>query len=132
MAPQPKLGRTEEDHAVKLLEGGASMAIAARGVGIDRSNLYRHMERNPSFAERVQDAKDLCDDQVEAEMYLIAVGRKEAKSKGQITAQIFWLKNRRPKQWRDVHAHDLDLRDGPEDYVEWAQGVRSKSPRRSS
>ena len=107
-----KIDQPKEDAAVELLEGGATMAIAARGIGVHRATLYRHMERSPAFAVRVQDAKDLADDAVEAEMYLIATGRKVATSKGQITAQIFWLKNRRPKQWRDVHGFSLDTPDG--------------------
>lgn len=110
MAPPRKLTREVEIEIVKLLEAGATMAIAAKGVQLTRATLYRHAARAPKFAAAVQEAKDLCDDAIEANMYRIAMGAKAA-TKGEVVAAIFWLKNRRPKQWRDLQAHEHS---GPE------------------
>ena len=43
------------------------VATAARIAGLDRSELYKHRDRNPEFAERWAEAQDLYVDELEAE-----------------------------------------------------------------
>ena len=37
------------------------------------------------------------------------------------TAQIFWLKNRKPKEWRDKQEHDLNHNGGIDINVDWGE-----------
>ena len=99
-----------EDTVISVLEGGGTLALAARAIGVDRRQLRNYSEANAAFMERIKAAKDLVDDAVEAALFQVAIGKSRTEGKGQIVAIIFWLKNRRPQQWRDVH--DLTLRPG--------------------
>lgn len=100
-----KLTADKKRRLVELLEDGATLAIAGshRDIDIHRSNIYREMERDAAFAEAVDEARSVADDVVESRLYREAVG-------GNVTACIFWLKNRRPHEWRD--RHDVAVEDG--------------------
>jgi transposase-like protein len=83
-----------EEAVLRALEGGADMALAARVAGVARSTLYRHMDHNESFAELAEEARNVADSKVVESLFSQAVS-------GNTTAMIFWLKNRRPEEWRD-------------------------------
>lgn len=67
--------------------------IAAK-IGIAPSTLYEWKKKYPEISEALKEGKDLPDIQVEAALYQAALG-------GNVTAMIFWLKNRLPNSWRD-------------------------------
>jgi len=80
----------------------------------------------PSFLHSLKVGKEALDDRVERSLYQKAVGYKHEAVKifmpagasepvyapyiehiaPDTTACIFWLKNRRQQQWRDVHKHE--------------------------
>jgi hypothetical protein len=57
------------------------------------------------FAEAMSTGKHKADAKVVGALYKNAVG-------GNVTAQIFWLKNRRKEDWRDKVDHSLTGPDG--------------------
>lgn len=87
---------TEE--GLTLLEGWARDGLTdeqiARSCGITSSTLYDWKNRFPEISEALKKGKEVVDYQVENALL------KKALT-GDTTAQIFWLKNRRPDKWRD-------------------------------
>lgn len=81
-----------------LLEGwareGLTDAQIAHNMGINIATLYRWKNDSCTFCEVLKRTKEVVDFEVENALY------KSAMS-GNTTAQIFWLKNRKPKYWRD-------------------------------
>lgn len=63
-------------------------------MGINTATLYRYKEKYCEICEALKRGKEVVD--VEVENALLNL----AKS-GNITAIIFWLKNRKPNVWRD-------------------------------
>lgn len=83
---------------LKKLENWAKQGLSdfdiAKNMGIDRSTLYEWRKKSPTISNTLKQAKDVADQAVENALY------KNAMS-GNITAQIFWLKNRKISEWRD-------------------------------
>lgn len=103
----------------------------AHNIGIGRDTLYTWKNRFPDIANALKKTKELVDDEVENALLKSAEGfeyeeetweRQWNSAKGEFelvltkktkkmfppsnTAQIFWLKNRRPDLWRDkVESH---------------------------
>ena len=69
----------------------------AQNIGIRAATLYEWKKRFPQFSEALKKGKEVVDYQVENALLNKALG-------GDTTAQIFWLKNRRPDKWRDKPA----------------------------
>jgi hypothetical protein len=74
---------------------GADWQEAARLAGTSRMTLRRAVEADSALAERVEDARAQADEVVIHSLYTKATVGKDT------TAMIFWLKNRRPDEWRD-------------------------------
>ena len=108
MAPKPRIVGDLRAKIIGALQAGADMAIAAKAMGVDRKTIYRTMERDPSFADEVREARDFADERVEKSLF-------DSAMKGNVTAMIFWLKNRKPKVWRDQH--DLVIERGGDDGI---------------
>lgn len=107
----------EEAHELGL--SGATEFEAAGALGIDVRTLRLWKARDPAFAAALQIGKDIADGKVEASLYHLARGysfqsEKIFQYEGQIiraatiehvppnvSAAIFWLKNRRRDKWRD-------------------------------
>lgn len=87
----------EKDKLI-LLEGWARDGLTeeqiSKNIGIDRTTLYRWKEKNDNICNALKKGREVVDFEVENALY------KSAMS-GNVTAQIFWLKNRRKEQWRD-------------------------------
>jgi transposase-like protein len=104
--------------AKKMCELGATDNDVAEALGVHTATLYRWRNEHPTFRESLKVGKDAPDDRVEMALYRKAVGYTHEAVKifqfqGQelivpytevvqpdTTAAIFWLKNRRPEQWR--------------------------------
>jgi len=108
---------------------GASPREIAENCSLTLSQLNQLLESSDELAEALSAGLDLADDQVESALFHRAVGfeyyshekfeedlahqgkntgevkvkevKKKIKVLGEISAQIFWLKNRRPDRWRD-------------------------------
>lgn len=81
-----------------LVEGWARDGLTdlqiAKNIGVAMSTFCDWKNKHPEFSEALKRSKDVADFEVENALF------KKAKM-GDVTAQIFWLKNRKPKQWRD-------------------------------
>lgn len=107
-----------------LLEGWARDGLTdeqiAHNMGIASSTLYDWKKRHPEILEPLKRGKEVVDRQVENALLKRALGYEyeEVKEKFEdgditertvtkkevvpdVTAQIFWLKNRKPGDWRD-------------------------------
>ena len=91
----------------------------AENIGINPATLYDWKKKYPEISETLKKGKEVVDIQVENALLKRALGysyeekKVEVSDEGtkvtkivkkvlpDITAQIFWLKNRRPDRWRD-------------------------------
>lgn len=113
--------------ARKACENGATDLEVSEELGINGATLYRWKIKYPNFCEALKAGKEIADNRVERTLYNRAVGysfdsEKVFQFQGQIvradtvehvppdtTAAIFWLKNRKPEQWRDTQRHEHDV-----------------------
>ena len=93
----------------------------AHNIGINHTTLYDWMNKFPELAETIRSGRKVMDEQVESSLLKRALGyRFEEETWGKnhigdmvlvksvtksqapdVTAQIFWLKNRQPERWRE-------------------------------
>lgn len=92
---QPKITPSVKQQIIGAIRAGATMAVAAKVAGVSRNALYKRLKRDKRFAEQMREAKDFADGAVVRALY------KNATEQGNVVAQIFWLKNRDPENWRD-------------------------------
>ena len=115
----------------KLCRLGATDEELADFFGIDEATLNRWKVAHPEFCESLKRGKTIADAEVADKLYRRAIGYEHAAVKifndnGQAlvvdyvqryppdtTAAIFWLKNRRPDQWRDRGRGDNDAEKQP-------------------
>lgn len=87
----------EPDNLI-LLEGWARSGLTeeqiAHNMGIDRTTLYRWKKKECNLFNALKRNKDIVDFEVENALLKNAM-------EGNVTAQIFWLKNRKKEQWRE-------------------------------
>lgn len=118
-----KYQRWLEPEGLQLLEGWARDGLTdeqiADNMGISTSTLYDWKNKYSEISEALKKGKEIVDIQVENALLKRALGYsysevttekdgnkiKQKITKKQVipdtTAQIFWLKNRRPDKWRD-------------------------------
>lgn len=89
------LTESQIDTVLGALTVGADMALAAKAAGISRQKLYECRAASETLKERIEEAKACADDVVVKSLYT------KATKDHDVTAMIFWLKNRRPLEWRD-------------------------------
>lgn len=81
-----------------LLEGWARDGLTeeqiARNIGCGLSTLKEWKNKFPAILDALKRGKEVVDFEVENALLKSAMD-------GNTTAQIFWLKNRRPDKWRD-------------------------------
>ena len=110
---------------------GLRMVDIAKKMGIARQTLYEYTDKFPDIADAIKRGREPIDFEVENAMLKSAMGHKETVRKPirlrttkrkdgmeitedhveyvdeevyippQVSAQIFWLKNRKPDIWRD-------------------------------
>jgi hypothetical protein len=113
--------------AEKLAAFGATDAEMAAAFDVDVRTLYRWRNEHEEFCHSLKAGKEIADERVERSLYQRAIGYEQdevkifmpagaekpvyapniAKITPHTTAAIFWLKNRRPAEWRDKQ--DIDL-----------------------
>lgn len=79
---------------------GATMNDLAGVFKCTLRTIHNWRAQYPDFAEAIRVGKDIADERVVASLYQRAVG--SATRAPNVVACIFWLKNRRPEEWRDV------------------------------
>jgi transcriptional regulator with XRE-family HTH domain len=114
----------------------------AHNMGISRGTLYEWKKKYPDIDDTLKIGKEVVDRKVENALFKNAMGYEytevkeyieqtdDGKTKKRIekttkhipantTAQIFWLKNRKPKQWRDKQ--DIEHSGGLNITVDWGE-----------
>ena len=125
-----------EPEGLTLLEGWARDGLTdeqiAYNIGISRSTLYDWKSKYSDISDALKKGKEVVDIQVENALLKRALGyefqetRVEKSDKdgtkiiqtlkhipADTTAQIFWLKNRRPDKWRDKPAEGEERKAHP-------------------
>ncbi len=82
------------DEVADWLRNGATDKEVAKRLGLAMSTFCEYKKEFSEFSEVLKKTRDSVDGEVENALLQSALN-------GNTTAQIFWLKNRRPKQWRD-------------------------------
>lgn len=92
-----------EDENLTLLEGWARDGLTdeqiAHNMGIAYSTFKEWKKKYPTFSAALKKGKEVVDFAVENALLKTALV-------GNVTAQIFWLKNRRPDKWREKQKED--------------------------
>lgn len=115
-----KINEWLEKDKLILLEGWARDGLTdeqiAKNIGINRTTLYDWKKKEVNIADALKKGKEIVDFEVENALLKRALGYEyeeetyengilTKKVKKQVppdtTAQIFWLKNRQVKKWRD-------------------------------
>ena len=115
-----KINEWLEKDKLILLEGWARDGLTdeqiAKNIGINRTTLYDWKKEEVNIADALKKGKEVIDFEVENALLKRALGYEyeeetyengilTKKVKKQVppdtTAQIFWLKNRQVKKWRD-------------------------------
>lgn len=116
----------KEDGLLKVAawarDGDTDENIAKR-IGVGRRAIYEWKQKYPEFASALRKSRMAVDIEVENALYNRALGTtitetvtdEEGKTKTftkqlppDVTAQIFWLKNRKPKDWRDKRDVEIE------------------------
>ena len=115
------------EQATKLCQLGATDAELADFFGVNTTTIWRWQAVHPEFCNALKRGKDAADERVERSLFSRATGYTHeavkifmpAGAEGPVyakyqehippdtTACIFWLKNRRQKEWRDVQRHEV-------------------------
>lgn len=81
-----------------LVEGWARDGLTdeqiANNLGIATSTFYEYKKNYVEFSETLKKGKEVVDYEVENALLKSALS-------GNVTAQIYWLNNRKPRQWRN-------------------------------
>lgn len=120
----------EKDKLI-LLEGWARDGLTdeqiAKNIGIATSTFYEWKKKEIEFSEALKKGKEVIDFEVENALlkkalgYTITLNKQKVTKDGDVvditeevhvppdtTAQIFWLKNRKPNNWKDRVETDED------------------------
>jgi len=80
---------------LESLQKGVSISQACESADLNRTTLWLWRKKDKKLDEEILAILDSRTQVIEDALYKSAIN-------GNITAQIFWLKNRAPKRWRDV------------------------------
>ena len=120
-----------ENDKLILLEGWARSGLTdeqiAKNIGINRTTLYDWKKKEVNIADALKRGKEVIDFEVENALlkkalgYTITIKEEKLDKDGCVhtlekdvhippdtTAQIFWLKNRKPNNWKDRVETDED------------------------
>lgn len=130
--PKPKYGRWITKQGLALINGWAKSGLTeeqiAHNMGVSRSTLSKYKNELPDILNALKTGKEVADFEVENALYQRALGsetievveeydedgnlkgsKKTFKAvQGDTTAMIFWLKNRKPDEWRDKRFQEVN------------------------
>ncbi|MDU0429199.1 helix-turn-helix domain-containing protein [Staphylococcus chromogenes] len=120
MAKRPDINDWLEPEQLVQIQGwardGLTMDQIAYNMGITKPTLYKWQKKNNNLVNALKVGRDSTDRQVENALFKNAIGfhyteeqltddgevvEVQKYSKPNTTAQIFWLKNRKPDEWRE-------------------------------
>jgi len=86
-----------------LIEGWARDGLTnkeiATNLGIGETTFYKIVNEHSEVSEALKKGKEVIDYQVESALLRNALD-------GNVTAQIYWLNNRKPKQWKNKRSEE--------------------------
>ena len=103
---------------------GATAEEIANYLNIPWGSFKRWIYAEPELREALKRGRDASDNRVEDSLYRMAIGWNGQAPN--VTAAIFYLKNRRPSEWRDVQHLDQAvghyiISDRPLSETEWEE-----------
>jgi transcriptional regulator with XRE-family HTH domain len=125
-----------DDWAWSLAVKGCTDEEIASAMHVSRKTIFEWKKKYPSFLQALNEGKDIADSKIERGLYNSGLGyfideeertievNKDGTTKlgdlktkkryipPNVTAQIFWLKNRKKEQWRDVSRNEISGIDG--------------------
>lgn len=130
------------DEKLELVKGWARDGLTdeqiAEKMGIGVTTLYEYKKKYPEFLKALKKGKEIVDRKVESVLLKRALGYETQEVKRELvlnkeigqkeimitevktkevqpdtTAQIFWLKNRKPDEWRDKQDIELNVNELP-------------------
>lgn len=84
---------------------GLSEEQISHNMGISRKTLSEWKNKYSDISDTLKRGKEVVDYEVENALLQSALD-------GNVTAQIFWLKNRKPAQWKDKQETEITGKDG--------------------
>jgi len=100
----PKLKFWLKRENLAIIEGWARNGLTdsdiAHNMGIAKSTLCEYKKKSNELSDALKKNKDIADIIIENALY------NKAKN-GDVTAMIFWLKNRRMQKWRDKPIEEI-------------------------
>lgn len=122
---RPKYNESLKDRIVLLAEKGLTNKEICQSIDIQQGTLYRWLNEKKELSDALKRAKEKPDLEVEGALYRRAIGYEytevhgvpdpkdnsktivsrviRKQMPGDVTAQIFWLKNRKKEVWRDTY-----------------------------
>lgn len=138
MAGRPTDFRPEfVEQSKKLCKLGATDQEVADFFDVNVATIYRWKISQPAFCEALKAGKEIADERVERSLFAKAIGFEHDTHKifqyegapvvvpfrekvaPDTVACIFWLKNRKPKEWRDRIQNEMSGPDGTPLTVSW-------------
>jgi len=99
-----KYNPDELEHVTQLCMMGATNEELAKFLNVATSTVDLWILKHEAFSGAVKNGREIADMEVAKSLYQKALS-------GDVTAMIFWLKNRRSDQWRDQtnvkHEHEF-------------------------
>lgn len=116
-----KINANDKKKIIELAKFGLTDAQISSALGFGEATLNRNKKKDPEFWESLKRSKEIADEMVEKALFRRAIGYEyteefatkdgavscERVAHPDVTACIFWLKNRKPQNWKDKHEHDL-------------------------
>lgn len=137
----PRYKKEFAKQVAHLAQLGATDKEVADFFEVDVRTIHRWKHDHEEFCHSLKAGKGVADDRVERSLYQRAVGYEQdevkifmpsgatepvyapfvAKVAPDVTAAIFWLKNRRGEEWRDKQQHEHTGKDGGAIVIEQAE-----------
>ncbi|MBA7565029.1 hypothetical protein ES695_14985 [Candidatus Atribacteria bacterium 1244-E10-H5-B2] len=85
---------------LKSLEGGVSISDACTAANVGRTAIWNWRQESKRFDNKVNAIIDSRNQSMEDALFSSGLN-------GNVAAQIFWLKNRYRKRWKDRFEHEI-------------------------
>jgi hypothetical protein len=106
-------GRSAKEYADAIRNAKGFISVAARHLGVSRTQMYRAIDKYPSVKEAVEDARENMTDLAEGKLV-------EQINAGNITAIIFYLKTQaKERGYIEKQQHEHTGKDGGVIRLSW-------------